>query len=166
MRDENSSVNSISFVGSRSLIWAITSSREWFASYLDGTNNAGTFVEFVGMLAKWIRIYLHYPMDKIILLLDNWLIQKSKKWINYFNKLGCYTVFLSPYTPEYAQVELLFNTLKIRLVKQVRNTIIKLNTEEGLRNIKEVLTTFTKEEIVSYWIKSFKRINLQLQTRS
>ena len=104
MRGENSSVNSISFVGSRSLIWAITSRGEWFASHLDGTNNAGTFVEFVGRLVKWIRIDLHYPMDKIILLLDNWPIHKSKKWINYFNKLGCYTVFLPPCTPEYAPV--------------------------------------------------------------
>ena len=166
MRSENSSVNSISFVGTRSLIWAITSRGEWFASHLDDTNNAGTFVEFVGRLVKWIRIDFHYPMDKIILLLDNWPIHKSNKWINYFNKLGCYTVFLPPYTPEYVPMELLFNTLKIRLVKQVRNTIIKLNAEEGLRNIKEVLATFTKEETVSYWIKSFKRINLKLQIRS
>ena len=114
-RSEYSFINNISFVESRSLIWAITSDGEWFASHLDGKNNSATFIEFVGKLVKWIRIDLHYPMDKIILLLENWPIHKAKKWIGYLNKLGYLTVFLPPYSPEYTPVELFFNTLKNRL---------------------------------------------------
>ena len=48
------------------------------------------------------------------------------------NKLGCLTLFLSPYAFEYTQVKLFFNTLKNKFEKQTRNFVIKLHTDEGV----------------------------------
>ena len=113
-RDEISLINYILFAESRLLIWVITSGGEWFASHFEGTYNSVAYVEFVDKLVKWIRIDLHYSIEKIILL-DNWSIHNVKKWKWYLNKLGCLTVYLPLYSSKYAPVELFFNTLKNKL---------------------------------------------------
>ena len=149
----------ISFKGSISLIWAITSTGSWYVTNLTSHNNAQTFTEFIQKLGMWVIEDLKADINKVILLLDNCPIHKSKKSMDSLGSIGWKTLFLAPYSPEWAPIELLFNTLKKRLIKHSKSQIINLGKEEGFKNIQEWLATFTKKEIQSYWKETINTIS-------
>ena len=155
----------ISFKGSLSIIWAITSSCNWFTTNLVGANNASNFVEYIKKLSKWIEEDLRIELHNTVIILDNCLIHKSRKSMEELNSRGWKVIFLAPYSPEWASIELMFNTLKRRLQRHSKNIIINLSKEEGFNNIKEWLATFSNQEIVSYWKKSIKTISSLLSIR-
>ena len=115
-RGANWSSSNISFSSSFSLIWAITSLGNWWASHLESTNNSTTFIEFLDNCLKWLRVDLQIDMRKIVIVLDNWAIHRSKKVMSYLNKFGWIIIYAPPYTPEFWAVELFFNVLKRRIV--------------------------------------------------
>ena len=102
-------------------------------------------------------------MNQILLLLDNWPVHKAKKVLKYIEKLKCKAIFLPAYSLEYAPIELFFNTFKIRLSKQWRNQYINLSKDNGAKNIREVFSTFTRDEIVSNWTNAIREINDEIQ---
>ena len=51
-------------------------------------------------------------IGKTTIIIDDCPIHKSKEFLNEINKLGWKTMFLSPYSPEYAAIEMMFNLLK------------------------------------------------------
>ena len=155
-------MNNICFSHSLSLICAITTNGDWFATNLNNTNNSEKFIDFIDNLSKWIKEDLQYEMSQITLLMDNSTIHKAKRCLDYMNKLGWKVVLLFPYSPEFAPIELCFNTLKKRIVKQVRNESIKRYSNVGFRNIKEWFATLSKDEIISYWTMAIKSMNSQL----
>ena len=141
-----------------SLILAITSLGNWFAVNLTRRNNSSSFIEFVWKLREWIQNEAKLEPNKIVIILDNWSIHKSKKSIEALLTLGWKIIFLVPYSPEWAPVELLFNTLKRRLQKHTRNQLINLSKSEGFNIVKEWLATFSQKEIISYWKKAIESI--------
>ena len=151
--------NNICFKGSLSLICSITNKGEWFVSNLIKTNNSKTFMEYISELIKWLRIDLNADMNKIIIMLDNWQVHKSKAWLKYLNEFGWRILFLPAYSPDFAPIELLFNTLKRKITRQEKGNIVKLKSKEGMKSIKECLAATSKEEIVSYWVSAIKWIS-------
>ena len=67
-----------------------------------------------------------------------------------FNKLGWKVIFISPFSSEWAPIEMMLNTLNRRLQMHSKNILVNLYKEEGLSNIKEWLAMFTTKEIISY----------------
>ena len=81
-------MNNASLQGSNSFIGAITSLGCWRMTKLNSTNDSGKFIEFLGKLFVWLRVDLKLDMNKIILILDNWSIHRSKKSLSYLNNMG------------------------------------------------------------------------------
>ena len=73
-------------------------------------------------------------------------------------------MFLPAYSPEFAPIELFFNTFKCRLAHQCKNQTVNLSKDIGTRNIKETLATFTRKEVISYWVEALKKVNHQIQS--
>ena len=90
----------ISFKGSISLIWAITSRGNWYATNLTSHNNSQIFTEFIQKLGELLKDDLKVDIRKAILLLNNCPINKSKNSMNSLNSIGWKTLFLAPYSPE------------------------------------------------------------------
>ena len=90
--------NNISFSGSLSLIWAITSNGDWFASNLIATHNSKTFVEYISQLMKWLTEDLKIAENRIVMILDNSPVHKSKVSLERLNELGWWIWFLSAYS--------------------------------------------------------------------
>ena len=67
-------------------------------------------MEYILELIKWLRIDLNADMNKIITMLDNWQVPKSKARLKYLNEFGWRILFLPAYSPDFAPIELLFNT--------------------------------------------------------
>ena len=90
--------NNISFSGSLSLIWAITSNGDWFASNLINHHYSKTFVEYISQLMKWLTEDLKIVENRIVMILDNSPVHKSKVSLERLNELGWWIWFLSAYS--------------------------------------------------------------------
>lgn len=157
-KGENQGVSNITFAGSQSLITAITSSGEWFWGLSTKTNNSASFIEFLDNLILWLTVDQKVDLGSVILLLDNWSIHKSAKSTKHLNSIGWRTVFLSPYSPDYAAIELFFNLVKRRLWRQCSGTNVRIKESAGLRQIKDWFATVSKNDVIGWFTRSFRWI--------
>jgi transposase len=106
------------FKGSFTMIFAITSRGDWISSPLSRRNNSKIFLSFIERMNQWIVRDLNYNnhLDTIILL-DNCRIHKSKLLMESYLETGIQIVFLPPYSPQFAPVELMFGRMKYLLNK-------------------------------------------------
>ena len=148
----------INFRGSLSMIGSITSTGEMFFSSLKTTNNSQVFNEYITKLMLWLWYDLRLEKDKIILIMDNSPIHWSKIWLKHLDDLGWQVVFLAPYCPQFAPIELLFHLLKVKVWKHSKNEVTNLSKADGDRWIRECLSTITKDEIVRMWRHSISKI--------
>ena len=151
-----------SFTGSLALICAITSYGDWFCSSLDSRNNSDTFITFVCELVKWLTLDLEIDSRRIILIMDNSPIHTSKATMSFLKEQKCKTIFIAPYCPQFAPIELMFHILKRRLCEHSKGAIINLKKEDGIKAIREVLATFSAKEIVSFWRWSFSNVEFEV----
>ena len=63
-------------------------------------------------------------INKIAIMFDNWQVHKSKAWLKYLNEVWWRILFLSAYSPDFAPIELLFNTLKRKITTQEKGCIV------------------------------------------
>ena len=149
-------IGNILFSGSKSLIVAITSNGDWFATYLLWNNNSDVFIEFMKKLILWIKLDLHYDLKKTIIILENLRVHKSKTTLKSLWKWEVSFSFIPAYTPEIAPIELVFNILKKRLIKQNSLNWLKLDKREAFREIREAFSSIDKKEIQMCFCHSFK----------
>ena len=121
-----SNVGNILFSGSTLLIVAITSNGDWFAMFLLKNNNASKLIDFMKKLL-WGKFDLNYDLKKTLVILDNLSIHRAKCTLNLLSKSEASFSFIPAYTPEFAPIELIFNILKMRLIKQSSSRSLKLN---------------------------------------
>ena len=163
-RGWSNEVTNISFKGSQSIILGIASNGAWLASPLTKRNNSYSFLQFLQTLMKWIVFDLNIDTTNVILMMDNWSIHKTKKIISYLESTGWITVYIPAYTPTFAPVELIFYTLKIYLWKQCKDLSIELTGTEGHENIREALSSLSKDQINHSFLHSFIEIRDSLSS--
>ena len=156
-------VHNIWFKGSRSCIGAITSKGNIFFWWLESTNKSANFISFLSQLKRWIEVDLDYRLKDVILIIDNCPVHKAKKSIKALNEFGSTVLFIPAYSPEYAAIELLFNKLKKAITRQWRKQLIKLDSKDGVRNIREAVAVVSQREIVSYWSNVISQIKLSFK---
>jgi len=66
-------------------------------------------------------------------MLDNARLHKTKSCLTLFEQFGPKFVFIPPYTPTLAPIELIFSILKKNIYKQCRDKTIILTKKEGLQ---------------------------------
>ena len=81
------------------------------------------------------------------MILNNLSIQRAKCNLNLLSKSEALFSFIPAYTPEFAPIELIFNILKMRLIKQSSSRSLKLNKNNAFRAIKEALASVDRKEI-------------------
>ena len=146
------------WVGSKSLIVAISSIGKWLAWTLTTTNKSEIFVKFMKTLLKWIEYDLWISQSKTMIILDNLRIHKSKETLSCLTKSWALYVFLPTYSPEMAPIELIFGLVKRRLIKQTLGKNIRLSSKDGEKEIREVFRTVSSGEIQSCFNYCFEII--------
>ena len=158
-RGWSNEVKNLSFKGSQTMILGVSSNGDWLASPLASRNNSNTFMKYLQSLIKWIILDLDVNPSQVVLMMDNWSIHKTKKIVSYLESSGWIVVYIPAYTPTFAPVELIFHILKTYIWKQCKDLSIDLLGEEGERNIKEVLSAISKDQIKDSFAHSFMEIN-------
>ena len=103
------------FVGSISMIFAIMSSGAWFSHLLSSTLDSQIFLRFLKKLFRWIESRNRFDLDKVIIVLDNWLSYTARSVKDFFSSTDYLVFCLPPYSPQLAPVEKVFQTLKMRI---------------------------------------------------
>ena len=146
------------FSGSVSIIAAITNRGNFYYSTLTENNNSLNFIDYLKNLMKWLDEDLKLWRREIILLMDNSPIHTSKIWKDFFNSLGWVTLFLPPYSPEYAPVELFFNVIKQRFVFKWKGRFVKLKLKDSIWELKSWIESVKEWEVLSFWTQTTRNI--------
>ena len=71
--------------------------------------------------------------------MDNSSIHRSAKVQNYLKERNWSGLFLPPYAPELAPIELLLGILKKQIISRNTNVVINLKNEYGIKMLKEIV---------------------------
>ena len=145
---------------SKSLIWAIVSTGDYFVYEVEKRNNSETFIRFLKSLNEWIEDKLCISPSQIILIMDNWSIRRT---INVKLKLKEFkwkVIMLPLYTPEYNPIELYFGIAKRRFWRQTESLVMKINDEYGVSHWKEAIVSIARDEIIRCFVKVLKTAKL------
>ena len=139
--------------GRWSIISAILSNGEFLSLITDDTGNANKFCDFLCILVYVITFVKMRSISEWIVTLDNASIHQAKKSIKTIKKLNINVIFLPPYSPMLAPVELFFRMIKIKIRKQLHNQNVWFNDLKGKLEIFHALEEWKKSWICNMWIQ-------------
>ena len=136
------------FSGAVSLIWAISSERDYLAASLNKTLDSNIFIEFLKMIEHWILSNNQTEESKVIILLDNWSIHKSEKSVQYMRQTPFRYMFLPHYSPTLAPIELVFAKLKKTASDFYTNEVTDWKSKKGTHILNECFRRIDPSEII------------------
>ena len=121
------------YSGAISLIWAISSDGKYIAAALNNRLNLNTFIEFLKIIEHLINEYHQDYYRKVLILLENWSINRRKQSKDYMSKADSRFIFLPHYSPSLVPIELIFAKIKksIAILTQTRSHIGTLARESA-----------------------------------
>ena len=139
------------YSGAISAIWAITSKGDYISAALNLRLNSSSFIEFLKILRQWINQHYKIDEDRVLILLDNWPIHRSKISKEYMNTTGNRYMFIPHYTPSLAPIELVFAKMKRIIADIDTNEISNWRSSKGINIIRQSLHRVSSWEIMRCW---------------
>ena len=113
---------------------------------------------FLDNLKQWLQKNNKFNYSKILILLDNWSIHKSKETVRKLNKMKVKTLYLPPYSPNFAPVEEFFGIMKMKIRNQWANGIVKFSTKSNYDKIVKSLKSIKSESIIKIFANLYSQI--------
>ena len=132
--------------GSLNLISEILTTGSSYSAIVKGTTVSQTFIDYMEELIHYIETIDKIQMEDVLWILDNAPWHQSKKVLKYLDSKGVRYLFLPPYCPELAPVELFFSQLKKSISRAVK-VPVKMNTKEGTNLVKHHIQMITPNRI-------------------
>ena len=161
-RRSNGDLRALPFKGSISIILWIFSNGTYFLAIIQNTVNSSILCQYLQIIEDWINKTLAFKDKRIVFLLDNWPIHRSKQAANTMKRSKMDFMFLPGYSPQLAPIELSFNTFKKRLYRDWRSELTNLNDIGAFDRIRTWITLFTRTEIKSYFSIFFRQVKFYL----
>ena len=114
----------------------------------------------------WLIDRLGYRASQIVVILDNWAFHRSNRSINYLKNSNLKILFLPPYTPQMASVELFFSLLKGMLKKHSKAQRIKIARHEGAELLKYCWNEISARDIIRFFRHSAKSLRIHFLSLS
>ena len=151
-----------SFAGNKSIIMTIFANGWWFVLISNSNTNAEIFEFYLKKLNCWLVSKDLFGYQKLWLTLDNWSYHKGKKIVKLMRSFNWNTLFLPPYSPSLAPIELAFGYLKKMLAKKWRGDRLNLNTKGANQHILTEMKKLTKPKICSLFRHFYKELRINL----
>ena len=151
------------FVGSWSLIMAITNEGSYFGKLMKGWINSTIYLEFLKSLETWIETKRRSTSQKVIIFKDNWQVHRARKVWSFIEMSQYMYVYIPMYTPEYSPVENLFGILKSKCKRFRSQRSIYWWKEEGANVIVNEMKSISSWQIVAIWRNFINKINSGLK---
>ena len=100
------------------------------------------FTNFLSNLDNWINKNKLFGCSKVLIILDNSSVHKVKEVKQKLIKMKVEVIFLAPYSPQFAPIEMYFGILKLKLYQNAQNRGINITIKENvpiiLKALKEI----------------------------
>ena len=146
------------YTGSMSLLSAISSNGSSFTAAYSSTVDSSIFLWFIKSLLEYYSKRIIRDCCEVLLLMDNCPYQTSNSTIDQLKKWRINVLYLPPYWPELAPVELMFRSLKSKLKSIRERKCIKYWSQEGIELISSTIKRIRSNEILSYWSQFYKEV--------
>ena len=114
----NKEIKIASLTGSISIIMSIFSNGCWFAMLWNTNTNSQVFLHYISKINEWLNCNKLFGYDNIYMILDNCSYHKSSETIKQLWNSEMKIVFLPPYSPSLAPIELIFEWIKIKTMQK------------------------------------------------
>ena len=106
---------------------------------------------FIRNLKEFVKTKMRLPIGKVLLILDNASIHKSKSMKKQYINEGFRVIFLPAYAPELAPIEKYFSIIKSRMLKEASGVQLSWSSDDTIERLSKVIAKTTREEIISLW---------------
>ena len=117
------------------MIMSICSNGSWIGFVTNTKINSQKFKNFLDNLHKWLKDHLFFGYDDVIVVLDNWSIHKTVEVKKKLSKIWAKTIYLPPYSPQFAPIETFFGIFKQILMSKFKYEHMNLNDRNNLSQI-------------------------------
>ena len=135
---ENETINNIWFSSSMSMISAITSEGSTISWWVNGSINSDIFSKFIRNLKEFVMKKMKLQRDKVLLILDNASIHKSKSMRRLYLDEGLRVIFLPANAPELASIEKYFSIIKSRMLKESSGIQLNWRSNNAMEKLSRV----------------------------
>ena len=146
------------YTGSMSLLSAISSDGSSFTAAYSSTVNAKVFIAFMEDLLKFHMNRSIEDPSQVWVIMDNVPYQKSKLVHEKLKDWRLNVLYLPPYTPEFAPIELLFRSIKAKLKMHREKQWLSLKSQNGIELVSAALRKIKQKEIWKYWSALFEQV--------
>ena len=147
------------FSGFISLIMAIWSNGAWMAYMTNQSIDGNKFSTFLSNLSKWIKNSKNFGYDNVIIILDNSSVHKTKEVKSRFSKMKAKVLYLAPYSPQFAPIEMYFGLLKRYLWRISENKNKRISIKESTSIIIKAMKEIKADVIVKMFNNLLSWIN-------
>ena len=146
------------YTGSMSLLAAISSDGSSFTAAYPSTVNSAVFISFIESMLEYHAKLSIWDNNEVLIIMDNCPYQTAYQTKDKLRTWGVNILYLPPYWPELAPVELMFRSIKAKLKMVRERECIKYISQEGIHIVSSTLTKIRPKEILSYWSLFYKEI--------
>ena len=139
-----------------SLLSAISSDGSSFTSAYSSTVNSSVFLAYIKSLLEYYSKRVIRDNSEVLLIMDNCPYQTAKSTREKLRKCRVNVLYLPPYWPELAPVELMFRSLKSKLKSFKDKESINYWSQDGIDLVVTTLKKIRPKEILNYWSKFYK----------
>ena len=154
------------FVRSTSMWMAILSNGAWYWLLTNETITSDKIILFLNQLSVWINNKSSFGFSDVLLILDNWSIQKSSEVKKLMVKLNWVVMYLPVYTQIYAPIENWFGLIKTHMKNENKSDGIKINLKQNFDKIFCALKSIKSQTIKNLFAYLFSRIREKLTNLS
>ena len=140
--------------GKWNLVMGVFPNGSWICFLKNDTMSSYEFAVVLFLISKLLKLNSEYSKKTLTILLDNASIHKSSLIFKVIAFLKIKLLFLPPYSPELAAVELLFKGVKSITRKLIKQKLIDFSKEDGAKVIMEASSWISKRYIQSCWIST------------
>ena len=139
-----------------SLISALGSDGNFLNMIVPWSVDSSIFCKFLRILNNSISKNKDFQKNKIVWILDNASIHQSVNTHNVMNQIGITTMFLPPYTPTLAPVELYFRYLKTKIRSAKFSGKAVYGSKSGNQLIFKAWSEIDRKNLSQSWIHVIK----------
>ena len=151
-------VYSSQYKGSMSLLSAISNDGSSLTAAYSSTIDSTIFLAFIHNLLEFYSKRAIKHNSEVLLIMDNCPYQTSGSTKDKLREWKVNVLYLPPYCPELAPVELMFRSLKSKLRSFRSNESISYLSQKGIDLVTATLAKIRSKEIQSYWGQLYKEV--------
>ena len=146
------------YIGSMTFLSAITTYEVSFTAVYRWTVNTKVFVHYLESLLRYINRNEEGILSKTLIIMDNCPYQKSNLIQSLMRDWEVSWIYLPPFSPELAPIELLFRSFKAKLRAHPCDDKVNISSQKGFEAVYKALKSIRQKEIMNYWAQLFDQI--------